>query len=386
MPNTSKEFLQAELDRIITNVGSMDLTQGQVSSITGKIVQTIDSKNTQLVNMRNEALFISQQIANINAAATLSSNAVQTGQYPFVTGVKTHYQISGRTFTTQWGLPTTQVHLENLLALIAGIKFTPGSNYLTQFPDAQTEFNQVPKYECNTNSFKFEPRGIDSGMPTTWADVNYQTYPAHPFIIFALRNNNLSTNKTIQLNFNTSAANATYGQSLVALFTPDNTNSLKSSITSYATSTAYTLTTAQANQATGNINITVPADKTLIVMIYASDQYHGANTNQYSYKRTLFINNPRTLFTQDADVVPDYTLMENLRRGISGDSIFTSLLDLWKVTPPTNRLSQVNSNTDIANIMDKTLPVYADNAAASAGGLLPGRLYRTTAGDIKQVV
>lgn len=386
MPNTNKEFFQAELDRLTTQVGSIDLTQAQVSPVTGKIVQTIADKNTQLTNMRNEAAYAYGQLQQINAADTLASNAVQTGQYPFISGVKTHFQTSGRSMTTEWGLPTTKTFLENLLALTVGIKFIPSSNYVTQFPDAQSEWAEVPLYDTNTNQFKFEPKNIDSGMPTTWADASYQTYPMHPFIFFTLRNNNLTTNKTIQLNYNTSASNNTYGQSLVAIFTPDNTNSLKSSISSYATSNLYTLSTSQSNQNSGAINITVPADKTLIVCLMSSDQYYGVSTSQYSYKRNIFINNPRTLFTQDTDIVPDYNIMENMRRGMQGDSIFTSLLDLWKVVPPTNRLSQVSSNVDISNILDKTLPVYNDNASAIAGGLTSGRFYRTSSGVVSVVI
>ena len=44
-----------------------------------------------------------------------------------------------------------------------------------------------------------------------------------------------------------------------------------------------------------------------------------------------------------------------------------------------------NTSAKAGTIENAGLPVYADNAAALAGGLLAGQMYRTATGDLKIV-
>ena len=386
MPITLKDVYQTVEDRMNSQITSLDITSPSLDPISGKITADLPAKHTQLQNMISRAAEASAAIASINASTNLSASAATTGSYPLISGVKSHYSgaVGNKLFTSEWGGSSSQTFHENLLALIAKIDKTPSSNYVTSFPDAQTLFSVAPFYEPNISNYIHQPMGVINNGPVFQYSDN--TYGQKPFALIAV-NNTSGVSKTILVNIYASAQSATYGTASIGVFTPNQNNVNRNLITGYTFAAPFSYTSATYGIISGDVSINIAANTSVIIMMIASDNYHTTNSSI----RNLQLYSPRTKIFGDAAVIPDYNIMENLRRAMSGASIFTTLPQLWTVTPQNNQSSQVAVDSNISAIVNKTFQsgrFFANDAAAAGGGLSVGDIYLNTTSNsltIRQV-
>ena len=391
MPITLKDIYQTVEDRLNSQVTSLDITTPSLDPISGKITADLPAKHTQLQNIIARAAEVSAGIKAIEAleaaalsaaaaAAALSASSATIGSFPLISGVKTHYSggIGNKLFSSEWGASYSQTWSENLLAQIAKISTTPSSNYVTAMSDVQTQFAEPPRYECNISNYIHHPAGVNNGPIFAYSDYSYG---AKPFALMAI-NNTSGVNKTILANMYFCGTAGTYGAAAIGFFTPNQNNSNRAGITGYTFTNSYNYNGANGGATSGDVSIVVPANTSIILMFITSDYYQTTN----STIRNLQLYSPRTKIFGDAAVVPDYNIMENLRRAMSGASVFTTLPQLWTVTPANNQSSQVAVDTDISKIVNKTFLTsfsFVDDAAAAVGGVSVGNIYfNTTSGSL----
>jgi len=328
MPNTIKEYYQAEIDKAIQQIQAW--TPDPVLNANNEVVVSNTDKINVLTTLRQRvqtAQDALNQIAyNDTAAAAVQAN-ISAGAYPAIAGVKTFFDGGGGlTMTTEWSTFTNAFY-RRFLALTAGLQdplSTPAA--YSAFAQNTTAFEVPPYFIDNCDRFRQNINVANKQKSVSSNSSNEYTYPSRPFAILTLKNTNQTTAKTVTLDLSGSSNsnNANYTSFQVSVFTPDNTNSNRSLITeagTFASDAAVagnpgwrniTNNTTNTAQALITPSIVVPADKTVLVMILACDYYWIGTAPMYVFSRHLQLRNLATTAYLDPEVVPDVGVLKNI--------------------------------------------------------------------------
>jgi len=328
MPNTIKDYYQAEIDRAIQQIQAW--TPDPVVNANNEVVVTATDKINALTTLRQRAQTASDalnQISYNESAAAAQQANISAGVYPAIGGVKTFFDGGGGlTMTTEWSIFTNAFY-RRFLALTAGLQdplSTPAA--YSAFAQNTTAFEVPPYFISNCDRFRENINIANKQKSVSSNSTNEFNYPSRPFAILALKNTNSTTDKTVTLDLSGSSNsnNGNYTSFQVSVFTPDNTNSNRSLITeagTFATNAAVAgnpgwrniiNNTTNAAQATITPSIVIPADKTVLIMILACDYYWIGTAPMYVFSRHLQLRNLATTAYADPQIVADVGVLKNI--------------------------------------------------------------------------
>jgi len=354
-------------------------------------IQDSATTTTQLALARNSLNQVFNELTQYESSEQLQSVITDENYLPMVSGEKGMLNPVGasyaRTLSSEWGQQGNILFNNNLLALIMDLK-TPASNYLTAFPDDQTQFSKSPIFTANTKKVNTPTElGIDLGIHYHYTLSDNGPIP---FAIFAIKNTNLASSKTFTLKFKSSGYTSYSGASVVS-YVPDVTNNNRAAITSFTFSTLYASYTGDANverQAT----VVIPANKTAIIVMTGGTKYYTTSTAWIE----MYIKNINEIMA-DPELKADINTMEVLRRSMEAKPInsitakATTLLDLIKLEPTVSNLQKASISKNVRGLVTPDLisvtQAFASNLAATTAGLIPGDyFFHTGTGATTQVV
>lgn len=354
-------------------------------------VQDSTTTTTQLAIARNSLDQVLNELTQNESSEQLQSVITDENCLPMISGEKGMYNPVGasmsRTMTSEWGQQGSISFNNNLIASIMDLK-TPASNYLTAFPDDQTQFSKSPIFTANAKKVNTPTElGIDLGVHYHYSLSDNGPIP---FAIFAIKNTNLASSKTFTLKFKSSGYSSYSGASVVS-YVPDVTNNNRAAITSFTFSTLYALYSGDANverQAT----VVIPANKTAIIVMTGGTKYHTTNTAWIE----MYVKNINEIMA-DPELKADINTMEVLRRSMEAKPInsitakATTLLDLIRLEPTVSNLQKASISKNVRGLLTPDLisvtQAFASNLEATTAGLIPGDyFFHTGTGATTQVV
>ncbi len=330
MTTSRKEFYNKIKDDLNTKIAYIDPGKADENT-NGQITATIEQNQAA----RDYTIAQFEAADNIIKAIQLAEQPasfvpqITEGERMFIAGVKSHQEAASYfNFSNEWGYPYDEQWNVNLLGLIAGLDKIPYSNYTSQYIEAHRLFRSTPQLYKNVSDY-FQSN-IDAGEQ--YARSPSTNYGAHPFIITALRN--ISSNPIIVPIKYRGTAYTAYSPLVFSSLIPDQPNANRAAINSLAFT--------QENNYTSSTNgieridtVTIPADKSVILIWIASHYYYTT----YTQGMHLNIKDVNAMFA-DPNIVVDKDIMINLNKGWKGESTFSTLEDLWKVTPSIPALSE----------------------------------------------
>ena len=332
MANSLTDYYQAELNKAISSVAAW--TPDPVVNSNNEIQVSVTDKLNILATLRQRAQSAQDSLNGLSfAAANASASAanINIGTYPAIFGVKV-FADGGATggtqasMTTEWGTLTNAFY-RRFLARTAGLNdpLSTPSSYLAFAPNT-THFEISPYLVANCDRFRESCNvGNQQKLVSNSTPIEYQ-YPSRPFAILTLKNTNLTTAKTVTLDISGSSNgnNGNYTSFQVSVFTPDNTNSNRASITEAGTFASDAAVagnpgwrniinnTTNTGQVSLSPSIVVPADKTVLVIILAADYYWNGTAPVHAMSRHLQILNLNTTAYLDPHIVPDSGVLKNI--------------------------------------------------------------------------
>ena len=354
-------------------------------------VQDSSTTSNQVAIVRSSLEQVLNDLKQYESSEQLQSVITDENYLPMVSGEKGANNPVGaaysRTMSSEWGQQGNITFNNNLIATLMDLK-TPASNYLTAFPDDQTQFTKTPTFTANAKKVNTPTElAIDLGVHYLYSLSDYGPIP---FVIFAIKNTNLVSSKTFVLKFK-SGGYTSYSGSSVVSYVPDVTNNNRAAITSFNFSTLYASYTGDANverQAT----VVIPANKTAIIVMTGGTKYYTTNVGWID----MYIKNINEIMA-DSELKADINTMEVLRRSMEAKPInsitpkATTLLDLIKLEPTVSNLQKASISTNVRGLLTPDLlsvtQAFANNLAATTAGLKAGDyFFHTGTGATTQVV
>jgi hypothetical protein len=370
---------RAQYDALQAKIEIADTTKALLNTSETIKIQEASITETQVNSARIKQSDLLNEIAQLEASiqSQPGSEVVTSDFVPMIYGTKSLVNnVGGRSMTSEWGTQNLQTFTDNMLSVMMNLNTTPASNYVTAIPYAQRAWKESPDFKANVKTKYVDfPKSL-----TPIYDYGASDYTGTNFMIFAFKNLNVTTPQTFTFKFR-GLAYTTFSRLCLNMYTPNSTNTNRSSITMAAFSNEFDITSGTITTLRTD-TITIPADKSILLVLMSADKYVTSNTSG----RDLSIEDFSDIFN-NTDIVPDFDLIENLRRSMTRQKIndlqnfASNIPDLWKLIPTPTVLQVASESADVRALAAKNLTstrFYATNAAAIAATLSPGSTYYNT--------
>ena len=270
-----------------------------------------------------------EQISNLDStyAAEQTELDLQSSiaQSAIVYWIKSRYIDSGDNFTSQWGTPNNVEHATNSLIVVSQCSLK-GYNNTNEVTGAYAHFMKPPEIR-DTTAIKGD-LGLFSEEKTGHDDGNSRNYAPTMEAAIALRNTTAADIVVPIILQGTSYSS--YTPLCVNMFTPNSGTNTEVTDVSFQNLTSYT-SSAATNR---NVNVTIPAGKTVILHFVSSFRQHDSLTGAYNYIGQFSLEGFQNMFPQGIEL--DKQVMKNINptRGYQISSPDGTITGIWTAVDP----------------------------------------------------
>jgi len=378
--------LKAQYNQLQATIESADTTKAILNSGETLKIQEASVTESQVNNARTKQAQILSEIASLEASLQLEPEklVVPVDAVPMIFGTKSLSNTTGqRTMTSEWGTMNLQKFNENLLALICNFN-EPDTSYTTPIPFAETGFKENVELAQNVKKPRIDfPKKLGSLWENSLSD-----YMGQNFMIFAFKNTDASP-QNFDFKFR-GLAYTTYSRMVVNIFTPNNTNANRGSITGTSFTNLHDDTSEITTATQYTVNVTIPADTSIILIFQTADKYVTTSTGG----RDMCVEDFDLIFN-NVNIKPDLDIIQNIIRSFHKLPInlltpsLVNISELWsKIITPTV-LQNASESDDVNAVATKSLTserIYATNNAALVSGLTVGSVYYNTTDFVIDIV
>ena len=234
-------------------------------------------------------------------------------------GVLSGYNINGNT-TSDWGANNSELFPDNLLRYSSGM--TPLLSNGQALSQNDVGHVKMPRL-INGNPLP----GYDFEYQMDDFNGNSQSYPHRAYFIIPIRNQT-SEDITFTYSFTLSNYTGTYSSGSVWLYVPNVVNANIDDITQVAKSSIY-YSTSSTSDRDSTVEVTVPADKTVVLIQIGSGRFYTDGGAVYSFN-IVNIANLNTIRNTEGILI-DVGFLNNMGKGYKIDIEGTSdIMNLFK--------------------------------------------------------